>query len=428
MKLYLDKNIAKGTPEELARYKEITSNSNNHSERRLEEVTNGLKPESLNIEVVEDEVGNPDYKKGCFYTITEEARESLLPVGVVLKHQYDRMFDDSQGVRYIITNQDYLKRDNIYDFQDEIIRGRFDFAEQLGIRLNTATDFSVEASDKTFKIKEDDVVFAKGELVKLVRDDNDRLPLFESIKDDRNDWILINKVESTQDTDTEEESPSKEIQVGDRVKVLESVDGAEGEATVTAVLEYGGVELSGTNKYGTYSEGWSNHKDNLEKVESFEDEGLEEELYDFYEVVDNTIFHSEVKEGTILKRVGDVSNLSNNELGSNLVTSTGLQQVSHIEDNAIKPVSGSHIKGRFEFAKEVGVILTTNTDFEEECKGYLFKVTKDKKESGSRFEKGAIVKLEHDDGSLMPSFYDEENNQYVYLGAVKEIARQRKDK
>lgn len=356
MKLYLDKNIAKGTPEELARYKEIISNSNNHLERRLEEITNGLKPESLNIEVVDDEVGNPDYKKGCFYTITEEARESLLPVGVVLKHQYDRMFDDSQGVRYIITNQDYLKRDNIYDFQDEIIRGRFDFAEQLGIRLNTATDFSVEANDKTFKIKEDDVVFAKGELVKLVRDDNDRLPLFESIKDNRNDWILINKVEPTQDTDTEEE------------------------------------------------------------------------FYDFYEVIDNDKFHSSVKEGTILKRVGDVSNLFNGESGSNLVTSTGLQQVSHMKDGALKPVLSSHIKGRFEFAKEVGVILTTNTDFEEECKGSLFKVTKDKKESGSRFEKGAIVKLEHDDGSLMPSFYDEENNQYVYLGAVQEIARQRKDK
>lgn len=427
MKLYLDKNIAKGTPEELARYKEITSNSNNHSERRLEEVTNGLKPESLNIEVDDDEVGNPDYKKGCFYTITEEDKVSMLPEGVVLKHQYDRTFKDSLGVKYVITNQDYLKRDNIFDFQDEIIRGRFDFAEQLGIRLNTTTDFSVEASDKTFKIKEDDVVFAKGELVKLVRDDNDRLPLFESIKDNRNDWILINKVEPTQDTDTEKESPYNELQVGDRVKVLESVDGAEGEATVTAVLEYGGVELSGTNKYGTYSEGWSNHTDNLEKVESFEDEGVEEELYDFYEVVDNAIFHSEMKEGTILKRVGDVSSLSKNELGNNLVTSTGLQQVSHMEDNAIKPVLGSHIKERFEFAKEVGVILTTNTDFGEECKDSFFKVIKDKEESGSHFEKGAIVKLRHDDGSKMPSFYNEENNQYVYLGAVQEIARPKKD-
>lgn len=346
MKLYLDKNIAKGTPEELARYKEITSNSNNHSERRLEEVTNGLKPESLNIEVVDDEVGNPDYKKECFYTITEEARESLLPVGVVLKHQYDRIFNDSLGVKYLITNQDYLKRDNIFDFQDDIIRGRFDFATQLGIRLNTTTDFSVEASDKTFKIKEADVVFPKGELVKLVRDDNDRLPLFESIKDNRNDWILINKVEPTQDTDTEEESPYKEFRVGDRVKVLESACGAEGEATVTAVLEHGWVELSGTNKYGTYSEVWSNHTDNLEKVESFEDEGVEEEFYDFYEVVDPEYFASNIKKGTILKRTSNIYTAFD-EHYIKLVTSKGLGQKGRLRNSVIKPVSGSHIKERF---------------------------------------------------------------------------------
>lgn len=427
MKLYLDKNIAKGTPEELARYKEITSNSNNHSERRLEEVTNGLKPESLNIEVVDDEVGNPDYKKGCFYTITEEARESLLPVGVVLKHQSDRMFNDSLGVKYLITNQDYLKRDNIFDFQDDIIRGRFDFATQLGIRLNTTTDFAVEASDKTFKIKEDVFVFSKGELVKLVKDDKDRLPLFESIKDNRNDFVLIDKVELTQDTDTEEESPYKEFQVGDRVKVLESACGAEGEATVTAVIEYGGVELSGTNKYGTCSEEWSNHTDNLEKVESFEDEGLEEELYDFYEVVDPEYFASNIKKGTILNRTSNIYTAFD-EHYIKLVTSKGLVQKGRLRNSVIKPVTGSHIKERFEFAKEVGVILTTNTDFGEECKGSFFKVIKDKEESGSRFDIGDIVKLQYDDGSIMPSFYNEENNQYVYLGAVQEIARPKKDK
>lgn len=366
MKLYLDKNIAKGTPEELARYKEITSNSNNHLERRLEEVTNGLKPESLNTEVVDDEVGNPDYKKGCFYTITEEARESLLPVGVVLKHQYDRTFKDSLGVKYVITNQDYLKRDNIFDFQDDIIRGRFDFATQLGIRLNTTTDFVVEASDKTFKIKEDDVVFAKGELVKLVRDDNDRLPLFESIKDNRNDWILINKVELTQDTDTEEESPYNELQ-------------------------------------------------------------NEEELYDFYEVVDPEYFASSIKKGTILKRTSN-SYTAFDEHYIKLVTSKGLGQKGRLRNSVIKPVSGSHIKERFEFAKEVGVILTTNTDFGEECKGSFFKVIKDTEESGSHFDIGDIVKLDYDDDSIMPSFYNEENNQYVYLGAVQEIARPKKDK
>lgn len=427
MKLYLDKNVAKGTPEELARYKEITSNSNNHLERRLEEVTNGLKPESLNIEVVDDEVGNPDYKKGCFYTLTEEARESLLPVGVVLKHQSDRMFNDSLGVKYLITNQDYLKRDNIFDFQDEIIKGRFDFAEQLGIRLNTTTDFAVEASDKTFKMKEDDFVFSKGELVKLVKDDKDRLPLFESIKDNRNEFVLIDKVEPTQDNDTEEESPYKEFQVGDRVKVLESEGGAEEVATVTAVYGHGDVVLAGTSKNGTYSEDWGNYTDNLEKVESFKDEGVEEELYDFYEVVDPEYFASSIKKGTILKRTSNIYTAFD-EHYIKLVTSKGLGQKGRLRNSVIKPLSGSHIKERFEFAKEVGVILTTNTDFGEECKGSFFKVIKDNEESGSRFDIGDIVKLQYDDDSIMPSFYNEENNQYVYLGAVQEIARPKKDK
>src|SRR5699024_8672341 len=65
----------------------------------------------------------------------------------------------------------------------------------------------------------------------------------------------------------EAETSSSELQVGDRVKVLKSEFGAEGEATVTAVLEYGEVEVAGTNKQGTYSEGWSNHVSNLEKIE-----------------------------------------------------------------------------------------------------------------------------------------------------------------
>ena len=71
---------------------------------------------------------------------------------------------------------------------------------------------------------------------------------------------------STEEEDVEVEPPT-DIQVGDRVKVLESACGAEGEATVTAVLEDGEVKLAGTNKQGTYSEEWSNNVSNLEKIE-----------------------------------------------------------------------------------------------------------------------------------------------------------------
>lgn len=67
-------------------------------------------------------------------------------------------------------------------------------------------------------------------------------------------------------TDEEEESYTK-LQVGDRVKVLKSEFGAEGEATVTAVLKDSEVEIAGTNKGGKYADNWANHEDNLEKIE-----------------------------------------------------------------------------------------------------------------------------------------------------------------
>lgn len=65
----------------------------------------------------------------------------------------------------------------------------------------------------------------------------------------------------------EAEKPSTDIKVGDRVKVLDSQRGAEGEATVTKVLKDGDVELAGTSKDGTYLTTWSNHVSNLEKIE-----------------------------------------------------------------------------------------------------------------------------------------------------------------
>ena len=71
---------------------------------------------------------------------------------------------------------------------------------------------------------------------------------------------------STDEEDVEVEPPT-ELQVGDRVKVLKSEFGAEGEATVTAVLKDGEVEIAGTNKGGKYADNWANHEDNLEKIE-----------------------------------------------------------------------------------------------------------------------------------------------------------------
>ena len=77
---------------------------------------------------------------------------------------------------------------------------------------------------------------------------------------------LVKYQELLEDKD-EAETSSSELQVGDRVKVLKSELGAEGEATVTAVLEDGEVEVAGTNKDGQYLTNWSNHVSNLEKIE-----------------------------------------------------------------------------------------------------------------------------------------------------------------
>ena len=79
--------------------------------------------------------------------------------------------------------------------------------------------------------------------------------------------VLDSYTTSTESSTDEAESASTDIQVGDRVKVLKSELGAEGEATVTAVLEDGDVELAGISKGGKYLDNWSNHVSNLEKIE-----------------------------------------------------------------------------------------------------------------------------------------------------------------
>ena len=76
--------------------------------------------------------------------------------------------------------------------------------------------------------------------------------------------VLDSYTTSTESSTDEAESASTELQVGDRVKVLKSELGAEGEATVTAVLEDGDVELAGISKGGKYLDNWSNHVSNLE--------------------------------------------------------------------------------------------------------------------------------------------------------------------
>lgn len=152
-------------------------------------------------EADEQEVDNSVYDKGAFYTVTEEASESVLPVGAILQHQHGRIFNDSQENICIISRPSFVDRGSTHNFDDRIKQGRFELAKELGIKLTSTTDFAVEASSRIFKFKEDDGVFSKGESVKIVRDDNDRLPLVQSVKDSyKEDFAYIGKLELVQAT------------------------------------------------------------------------------------------------------------------------------------------------------------------------------------------------------------------------------------
>ena len=394
--------------------------------------------------VVEDSM----HDVGAFYTVTEEAGDSPLAVGTVLLHQYGNLFIDSIGHRCRISRPSFVDRGSTHSFDDSIKQGRFELAKELGIKLTSTTDFAVEASSRIFKFKEDDGVFSKGESVKIVRDDNDRLPLVQSVKDSyKEDFAYIGKlklvqdtfkgffgslmidkssIESTESSTDEEQTPSTELKVGDRVKVLKSMFGAVGEATVTAVLGGGGVKIAGTSSDGKYLDDWSNNVANLEKLEE-ESPSIEKViedllLYEFYEVVDPEYFASSVKKGTILKRTSNTyTQFDDNYI--KLTTSTGLEQKGRVKDNIIKPVTDdSYTKDRFEFAKQTGVMLKVDTDFAVECIGHQFRVTD--KECLSNFEEYDVLTIRSDDGSNAISFRGAYGDvQFTLLEDVREIAR-----
>ena len=154
-------------------------------------------------------------------------------------------------------------------------------------------------------------------------------------------WLGSMKVkdsytESTEISTDEAETPSTELQVGDRVKVLKSELGAEGEATVTAVLEDGDVELAGTNREGEYSTNWSNHVSNLEKIE--------EDIigYTFW-YLDGSTFNNR----TVLKVT----------LGGHFEDSKGRRYSHQAVHGLVKPLDREDAREEFEGAKHSGSLL-----------------------------------------------------------------------
>lgn len=100
------------------------------------------------------------------------------------------------------------------------------------------------------------------------------------VADSYTDSIKLSVDEAVDEAIDEEDTASTELKVGDKVKVLASLRGAEGEATVTKVLEGGNVLIAGTSKAGTYLPNWSNHVSFLEKIEEEEDVEVEPEEAD----------------------------------------------------------------------------------------------------------------------------------------------------
>ena len=129
---------------------------------------------------------------------------------------------------------------------------------------------------------------------------------------------------------------STDIQVGDRVKVLKSASGAEGEATVTAVLEYGVVEVAGTNKDGQYLDNWSNHVSNLEKIEDAP------KGYTFW-YLDGSTFNNR----TVLKTT----------LGGHFEDSKGRRYTYQAVHGLMNPINKENVREEFEEAKHSGSML-----------------------------------------------------------------------
>ena len=473
MKLYLNSNIAEGTPEELVEYLRLVGEGEKpkvplfaygHAHQPDEDTFKGffgsLKLDKSSIGSEESSTEEDEADVGEFSTVDVE--NSALAKGTLLKKVDKDTHKDSTGHEYLCVDSNALSHidKNLYQLED-----RFNFASKVGVRLTDTTDLAQATEGEYFKVTKEYSDLSVGDIVTIVRDDRDSMP---QCKDKYSNFYYLelhhlelveDNLESTESSTDEEETPSRDLQVGDRVKVLKSEGGAVGEATVTAVLKDGEVELAGNNKEGTYLSDWSNYISNVEKIEkpaSFgaiqakayledksidqvveeeqskhkqesDNESVEEEIYDYYEVVDPGLFASSVEKGTVFKVTGNTYTLLNREGNDrdyiNVVTSTGVSQTSSLRDSVIKPIiDNAFIADRFKFAKEAGVVLTVDTDFAEECKGHHFKVTKD--EYLSTFNPTDILTVRRDDNTNAIAFQDLNGKaQYTLLKYVKEVAR-----
>ena len=279
MKLHLETNIAEGTPEELVEYLRLVEG--NSSDNQLFSFGHAHQPDEDTLKSIvgslvkvdkeytdSTESSTDEADLGEFYIVNVD--NSALSKGTILKKVDKHTHKDSLGDEYLHVDANAVEHidKQLYDLED-----RFSFATHIGIRLTDSTDLAQATEGDYFKVTDSYEYLMVGDIVTIAEDDRDNQPL---CKDEYGNscYVLLGHLElmqectePTEEAEDESQEPSKEFQVGDKVKVLESACGAVGEATVTAVHENGEVEIAGTSREGIYLTNWSSHVTLLEKIE-----------------------------------------------------------------------------------------------------------------------------------------------------------------
>ena len=346
MKLHLESNIAEGTPEELVEYLRLVEG--NSSDNQLFSFGHAHQPDEECTDSTETSTDEADL--GEFYIVNVD--NSTLSKGTILKKTGNHTHKDSLGDEYLHVDVNALEHidKHLYQLED-----RFNFATQIGIRLTDSTDLAQATEGDYFKVTDSYVYLNEGDIVTIAEDDRDNQPL---CKDEYGNsfYVLLGHLEliqePTESSTDEAEEPPTGLQVGDKVRVLESACGAVGEATVTAVHENGEVEIAGTSREGIYLSNWSSHVTLLEKIEEEEEdvevdpeEAEEEEApmgYTFW-YLDTANFNPRV----VLKA----------SLEGYFEDSTGKRYTYQAVSGYAKPIDRESVREAFEEAEREGSLL-----------------------------------------------------------------------
>ena len=348
MKLHLESNIAEGTPEELVEYLRLVEGNSfdnqlfsfGHAHQPDEDTLKSLIGSLVKVDkeyTDSTESSTDEADLGEFYIVNVD--NSALSKGTILKKVDKHTLKDSLGDEYLHVDANAVEHidKHLYQLED-----RFSFATQIGIRLTDSTDLAQATEGDYFKVTDSYVYLNEGDIVTIAEDDRDNQPL---CKDEYGNscYVLLGHLELIQEpteiSTDEAEEPSTGLQVGDRVKVLDSACGAVGEATVTAVHENGEVEIAGTSREGIYLTNWSSHVTLLEKIEEEEDKLMG---YTFW-YLDTANFNTFV----VLKA----------SLEGYFEDSTGKRYTYQAVGGYAKPIDRESVREAFEEAEREGSLL-----------------------------------------------------------------------